>query len=229
MQPGPKVKPMSHSGSKAGSTPLYWPVRCLCALSLLLAACLPAVGPAVDGGTGGAGGGGGSASGGGGGFSAGCTDHQRNGDESDVDCGGSCAPCAVGLACTQPGDCESGVCSSSHCVNPAAPCTSFAACSSFTDLTDAAADRTITFGGGGATVYTPNCIRVKLGQAVAFQGNFGNHPLRQACGPTLGTLQQSIGQNASFSFDALGTYGFYCDMHGSASGGGMAGAIEVVR
>jgi plastocyanin len=88
---------------------------------------------------------------------------------------------------------------------------------------------TITFGGGGAMAYTPNCIKVKLGQMVSFQGNFSNHPLRQACGPTLGTLDESSGQGTTFIFSALGTYGFYCEMHGSPTGSGMAGAIEVVR
>ncbi|MFT3842091.1 MAG: hypothetical protein QM723_34185 [Myxococcaceae bacterium] len=195
-------------------------------LSLLLAACLPAVGPAVDGGSGGGGGTGGGGSATGGGSPAGCSDHQRDGDESDVDCGGSCAGCAFGLSCTGAGDCASGVCLSNQCANVAAPCTSFSACTTFDDYTTTAA--TITFGSGN-NVYTPKCIKVKLGQLVSFQGNFSNHPLRQACGPIMNMLEASTGQGTDFTFGALGTYGYYCDMHGSSTGGGMAGAIEVVR
>ncbi|MCB9593385.1 MAG: hypothetical protein H6719_11695 [Sandaracinaceae bacterium] len=51
---------------------------------------------------------------------AGCADGARNGDESDVDCGGSCGPCGVGLACGGDADCASGYCdpSSSTCATP---------------------------------------------------------------------------------------------------------------
>jgi len=42
-----------------------------------------------------------------------CSDGQPNGTETDIDCGGSCAPakaCAVGKFCSVGGDCQSGVC-----------------------------------------------------------------------------------------------------------------------
>ena len=42
-----------------------------------------------------------------------CGDLVKNGSETDVDCGGSCAPankCANGLGCLIGGDCQSGVC-----------------------------------------------------------------------------------------------------------------------
>lgn len=40
-----------------------------------------------------------------------CTDGVRNGNESDVDCGGSqCGGCAVGGACRANGDCQSRIC-----------------------------------------------------------------------------------------------------------------------
>lgn len=42
--------------------------------------------------------------------SASCTDGTRNGDETGVDCGGSCPPCLDGQPCLTPGDCSSGVC-----------------------------------------------------------------------------------------------------------------------
>jgi len=39
-----------------------------------------------------------------------CADGQQNGDESDVDCGGSCTPCEDFLQCNDSGDCASQAC-----------------------------------------------------------------------------------------------------------------------
>jgi hypothetical protein len=47
-----------------------------------------------------------------------CFDRVRNGDESDVDCGGSCGPCAGGSACTQASDCDARACDSGVCRAP---------------------------------------------------------------------------------------------------------------
>jgi Cellulose binding domain len=44
-----------------------------------------------------------------------CTDLVKNGDETAVDCGGSCAPCAKGPDCTVGKDCASGVCRDGAC------------------------------------------------------------------------------------------------------------------
>ena len=49
-----------------------------------------------------------------------CKDGKRNGTETDVDCGGSCEPCAEGKACKVGGDCagtqcNDRVCSPDHC------------------------------------------------------------------------------------------------------------------
>lgn len=43
--------------------------------------------------------------------SAQCGDGDKNGDETDVDCGGSCPPCTEGQDCEVGSDCTSGVCS----------------------------------------------------------------------------------------------------------------------
>lgn len=48
-----------------------------------------------------------------------CGDGDQNGDETDVDCGGGCAPCADGLACAGAADCQSRVCAGSECIPPA--------------------------------------------------------------------------------------------------------------
>ena len=46
----------------------------------------------------------------------GCADGVRNGEETDVDCGGRvCARCALGASCGEPQDCESSNCTASSC------------------------------------------------------------------------------------------------------------------
>lgn len=50
-----------------------------------------------------------------------CEDGLRSGDESDVDCGGSCEPCADGSACDQPRDCASEQCYVGVCQLACAP------------------------------------------------------------------------------------------------------------
>jgi hypothetical protein len=42
--------------------------------------------------------------------SARCSNGEKDGDETDVDCGGSCGACTVGRACATGTDCESGYC-----------------------------------------------------------------------------------------------------------------------
>jgi len=48
-----------------------------------------------------------------------CTDGAKDGQETDVDCGGTvCAPCDPGKACVRPVDCTSDVCTASVCQSP---------------------------------------------------------------------------------------------------------------
>jgi hypothetical protein len=47
-----------------------------------------------------------------------CRDGVRNGSESDVDCGGSCAPCPAGSACSVAADCASATCEGHVCIEP---------------------------------------------------------------------------------------------------------------
>ncbi|MBV8761597.1 MAG: proprotein convertase P-domain-containing protein [Deltaproteobacteria bacterium] len=44
-----------------------------------------------------------------------CTDMQKDGNETGVDCGGSCSPCGNGGGCTIGGDCTSGYCTGMTC------------------------------------------------------------------------------------------------------------------
>jgi len=48
-----------------------------------------------------------------------CDDGVIGGDETDVDCGGSCPPCDDGEVCQLPGDCTSQICVGDVCVPPA--------------------------------------------------------------------------------------------------------------
>src|SRR6185436_6256289 len=49
-----------------------------------------------------------------------CTNQERDGDESDVDCGGLlCSPCAIGRSCGAHGDCEARTCVAGVCAGPA--------------------------------------------------------------------------------------------------------------
>jgi hypothetical protein len=44
-----------------------------------------------------------------------CTDSVRNGNETDVDCGGTCPRCAVGKTCVARNDCASARCEAGTC------------------------------------------------------------------------------------------------------------------
>lgn len=46
----------------------------------------------------------------------GCKDGQKNGDETDLDCGGSCPPCEADLACVDNDDCVSMACVNETCL-----------------------------------------------------------------------------------------------------------------
>jgi len=102
-----------------------------------------------------------------------------------------------------------------------AGCPGFAGCTSFT------AGTTVDFPNGNET-YSPKCLRVTAGQPISFMGSFNNHPLRQACGPAAQALGATSGNSAQLTLTVPGVYGYYCGVHGDATGSGMAGAIEVV-
>ncbi|MFT4038562.1 MAG: hypothetical protein QM692_10310 [Thermomicrobiales bacterium] len=46
-----------------------------------------------------------------------CSDGIRNGDETGVDCGGSCPPCAVGQPCAKRADCKTALCKNGVCAS----------------------------------------------------------------------------------------------------------------
>ena len=111
------------------------------------------------------------------------------------------------------------------------PCPqAFAGCTTFEDHT-ADTEVTIDFGGDGGLAYSPKCIQVRASTtSIKFAGDFTTHPLTEACAPpqsvtfSVSDFQGSVG----ITFDVAGTYGYYCAVHGSPNGTGMAGAFEVV-
>ena len=44
-----------------------------------------------------------------------CTDGNRNGSETGIDCGGTCPSCADGQGCASAADCLSGACAQGKC------------------------------------------------------------------------------------------------------------------
>jgi plastocyanin len=95
------------------------------------------------------------------------------------------------------------------------------------DRTEPQAPRTVSFNAG---VYSPACLKIKVGQAVTWSGDLGVHPLRpgqfgggnQPGNPITAT---SSGSSLMVTFPAAGDFGYYCDTHGP---GGMMGAIFVI-
>jgi hypothetical protein len=81
-----------------------------------------------------------------------CSDGDQNGDETDIDCGGSCSGCATGDTCSVASDCASGVCTSGTCQGPL--CTDGAQNGDETDIDcggSCPADCVIDQGCGGST------------------------------------------------------------------------------
>ncbi len=70
-----------------------------------------------------------------------CTDGVRNGDETDVDCGGACAVCEFERACLRDSDCGTALCDLGICV----PCATDHDCPSatFCDVGVCAPDRCV--------------------------------------------------------------------------------------
>lgn len=99
-------------------------------------------------------------------------------------------------------------------------------CTSFVDKSAPNDTRAIDFPTGvSAAQYTPNCLKVKAGQSVTWNGSFPNHPLMAFGGDSGNPITTTnTGATKSFTFPAAGTYGFGCQFHSFA----MFGAIQVV-
>jgi plastocyanin len=91
---------------------------------------------------------------------------------------------------------------------------------------------TIVFGVGTPPMaaYDPKCLKVSVGTAVTFMGDFGAHPMSPS---TRGTQNSPItrtaaGTSATFTFSTPGQYAYFCEFHGPSDNGMfMAGVVWV--
>ncbi len=99
----------------------------------------------------------------------------------------------------------------------------YAGCTTYEDRTAPNDDRSITF----VRALTPRCLRIKVGQAVVWNGPSITHPLDQSCGAEHSIRPSQMSQT-TVTFNRVGFYGYFCENHGTSAGTGMAGSIEVV-
>jgi plastocyanin len=100
---------------------------------------------------------------------------------------------------------------------------------------DATAQANSMIGFGALALdYTPKCLKLSVGSQATFVGNFASHPLfggelvnfvliPATSGPFVPVT--NTGTSRSFTFNSVGTFPYYCTVHGD---GGMNGAIFVV-
>ncbi|MCA9513981.1 MAG: DUF2341 domain-containing protein, partial [Myxococcales bacterium] len=104
-----------------------------------------------------------------------CADGAMNGDETDIDCGGSCQACAVGETCASASDCASAICagtcvatctSSAQCL-PGRTCSGGACYSGFRWVNSGTGSRKIIRGAcSGSQTTTEVCDGAVLGQEI---------------------------------------------------------------
>lgn len=86
-----------------------------------------------------------------------------------------------------------------------------------------AANQTVNANG---TTFSPGVVAVNPSETVSFRNNGGVHDVVFDLGPRLSSPSES-GWTVSRTFSAPGAYRYYCSVHGSAGGGGMAGIVYV--
>jgi plastocyanin len=102
----------------------------------------------------------------------------------------------------------------------------------FVDGRSAGAMRVVTFGVGATPfAYTPNCLRIAVGQTVTFRGAFSVHPLspgvhgRPSANPASNPIPATTsGDQIEVSFPMAGVFPYFCTVHGAA---GMTGVVRV--
>jgi plastocyanin len=103
----------------------------------------------------------------------------------------------------------------------------------YEDLSAGDAERVIEIAAAGLS-FTPPCMTIAAGQTVRFEGSLSAHPLapgnaddHAAGSPNNPIVATSSGNSAEFTFDAPGTFAYFCELHSFGAGMGMAGAIHV--
>jgi plastocyanin len=84
----------------------------------------------------------------------------------------------------------------------------------------------IQFGGTIGLAYSPNTLNVAIGDTVQWIGDFSVHPLSSSTIPAgAAAWQNSAGTQFSYVVQVAGTYHYFCQVHGTADGSGMAGSF----
>lgn len=89
-------------------------------------------------------------------------------------------------------------------------------CTAFEDQTAATAARKIVWDTSVASKAN-RCMKVKVGQTVAYEGNFATHPLGAAGGDSPSPFA-SVPDTGKVTFDRAGTFGYVCRVHPSMTG-----------
>ncbi len=105
-------------------------------------------------------------------------------------------------------------------------CTGFHGCTAAT-ATDMTGMSTVAIATTATFTYDPPCIRISTGTMVTIAAA-AIHPLTDAtCSPADSPIPAGATTAQTLTFDHAGQYGYYCSVHGSDLGVGMAGLIIV--
>ncbi len=88
------------------------------------------------------------------------------------------------------------------------------------------ADHRVTVG-GSALVFSPKTLTINAGDTVTFVNAGGFHNVAANDGSFRSGDPTSDAFTFTQAFPTAGTFGYYCEIHGTSNGGGMAGSITV--
>lgn len=134
-----------------------------------------------------------------------------------VGCGGMTPPGGDGGGSAGGGAAGGGAAGGGSGVSACAA--SYAGCATYTDMTAMTAVA-VTW----TSPPSPQCLQVKAGTKITFNGVSGFHPWTQACG----VASVALAGDNSITPSTTGDYGAFCQNHGTSSGLGMAMSIRVV-
>jgi plastocyanin len=75
--------------------------------------------------------------------------------------------------------------------------------------------------------FAPKQIKVKAGTTVVWRNDGLKPHSATAADSSFDTALLQAGESKSVRFDTPGTYPYYCTLHGTPDGNGMAGTLEV--
>jgi plastocyanin len=89
-----------------------------------------------------------------------------------------------------------------------------------------ATDHRVTVG-GSALVFTPKTLTINAGDTITFVNAGGDHNVTANDGSFRSGDPTTDAFSFTHTFATPGTFGYYCEIHGSPSGAGMAGSVTV--